>query len=311
MSMSHFEPTSFQKRSFVCASNVLVHLEQMKEFYESTLQCDGNKLKLYQYFLDLEHDYVHGDFPTTNYCSVVMKLHPVKDRDFFDRRYSSNKNRAFDDRDDYNKVYSVKQMLVCPQCAAPIAIENSFKLHITKELKSCLCQKCDGIITYESLLVKAFLKNSKTLLNLLAASSETNVVDFKSLLLWFKDSLNSYIIKNKSTLQQTYKRDAFKDHFTQVRAKFADKIKYVRNNLSFLPLDLVQGLFIQLEFVNKICSNYEHWCNANTIDTAIARYWRFFNLLTTNRGKLLVPTLDVDLAWHAHQVAPNSLYRRR
>lgn len=227
----------------------------------------------------------------------------------YDRPYSRKENIFFDDRDDYNKVYSIKEMLVCPQCTAPIAIENSFKLHITKELKSCLCQKCDGIITYESLLVKAFLKNSKTLLSQLAASSETNVVDFKSLLLWFRDSLNSYIIKNKSTLQQTYKRDAFKAHFKEVRAKFADKIKYVRNNLSFLPMDLVQGLFIQLEFVNKICSNYEHWTNASTIDTAIARYGRFFNLLTTHPGKLLVPTMDIDLAWHAHQVAPDSLYR--
>ena len=301
---------SSQQRSFVRASNVSEHLKQIKEFHESTLKFDGDKIKLYEYFLDLEHKYVHGGFPVTNYCNVVMKLHPVKDHDFSERSQASSKNKTFDDRDDYNRVYSIKEMLVCPQCAEPIPIEESFKLHITKEVKSCLCQKCSGITTYESLLVKAFLKNSKTLLKILADKSGANVVDFKSLLLWFKDSLNFYIKYNTSELRATYKKGAFKEHFIQVRAKFADKVQYVRNNLSFLPLDLVQGLFVQLDFVNKICSNYEHWASANTIDIAIARYVRFLNLLKENPDtKLLVPTMDIDLAWHAHQVAPKSLYR--
>jgi hypothetical protein len=298
-----------EKEFFVGAAAVNEHLKQMKDFYDSLTNFDGNKLKLYEYFLDLEHNYVTNGFPASNYCDIVLKLHPVKYIDYFERCNSASKDQNIDDRMDYNNVYSIRQTLVCPQCEVPIPIEDSFKLHITKELKAYNCRECKGQITYENLLVTAFLKNSNNLLTQLVTSSPPKLMDFKSLSLWFKDSLNSYIRLNKSSLYKAFKKHEFQAHFSKIRAKFADKVKYVRNNLSFLPMDLVQGLFIQLEFVNKICSNFEHWSTNRSVEAAIERYWKFFNLLATHPGKMLVPTVDIDLAWHAHQVAPNALYR--
>jgi hypothetical protein len=40
----------------------------------------------------------------------------------------------------------------------------------------------------------------------------------------------------------------------------------------------------------------------------IVKYERFFKLFGSNTGKTVVPTLDVDLAWHTHQLSPSSYY---
>ena len=62
----------------------------------------------------------------------------------------------------------------------------------------------------------------------------------------------------------------------------------------------------QLDFVLKICSNYEYWTNLSVIQASIARYHKFMHLMKVKKNsKLLVPTLDIDLAWHAHQTHPD------
>ena len=62
----------------------------------------------------------------------------------------------------------------------------------------------------------------------------------------------------------------------------------------------------QLDFVLKICSNYEYWTNLSVIQASIARYHKFMHLMKIKKNNiLLVPTLDIDLAWHAHQTNPD------
>lgn len=40
----------------------------------------------------------------------------------------------------------------------------------------------------------------------------------------------------------------------------------------------------------------------------IIKYERFIRLMSVDAGKIVVPTLDVDLAWHTHQLSPRSYY---
>lgn len=40
----------------------------------------------------------------------------------------------------------------------------------------------------------------------------------------------------------------------------------------------------------------------------ITKYHRFVDILAKNPGNVAVPTLDVDLAWHTHQLSPRAYY---
>lgn len=36
----------------------------------------------------------------------------------------------------------------------------------------------------------------------------------------------------------------------------------------------------------------------------ISKYERFIEIIATHPNKVVVPTLDIDLAWHTHQLSP-------
>ncbi|KAG7151465.1 hypothetical protein HYQ46_012748 [Verticillium longisporum] len=40
----------------------------------------------------------------------------------------------------------------------------------------------------------------------------------------------------------------------------------------------------------------------------VTKYERFFDIMAANPGEAAVPTLDVDLAWHTHQLSPKAYY---
>jgi hypothetical protein len=76
-------------------------------------------------------------------------------------------------------------------------------------------------------------------------------------------------------------------------------------------LDLVAASLRQREFTNRII----HECNGinspQDLQKAISRYHKFLRLMgkknkITGKHTPLVPTLDVDLAWHTHQLFPHS-----
>lgn len=41
---------------------------------------------------------------------------------------------------------------------------------------------------------------------------------------------------------------------------------------------------------------------------AVNKYARFLQIAKENPRRMVVPTLDVDLAWHTHQLSPQSYY---
>ena len=78
-------------------------------------------------------------------------------------------------------------------------------------------------------------------------------------------------------------------------------VKYAKVNLSCVSLDLVKGMYRQLDFINKICTNFQYWNNETIINASIVRYFKFMDLIrTTATSKTLVPTMDIDLVWHTH-----------
>ncbi|CAG8888594.1 unnamed protein product [Penicillium egyptiacum] len=82
-------------------------------------------------------------------------------------------------------------------------------------------------------------------------------------------------------------------------------------NLGPFALDLVGAVIRQGTFVDKM--DRIDWLHSptvfDTMDRLIKKYEVFFRIMIENPGHMAVPTLDVDLAWHTHQLSPSRYYK--
>ena len=81
-------------------------------------------------------------------------------------------------------------------------------------------------------------------------------------------------------------------------------------NSSVFGLDLVGAVIRQGTFVEKMHSiDWLHSpsCSA-TMKRLIQKYTRYIEIIAFNPSSVAVPTLDVDLAWHTHQLSPPAYY---
>ncbi|KAJ5523250.1 hypothetical protein N7513_012794 [Penicillium frequentans] len=99
-------------------------------------------------------------------------------------------------------------------------------------------------------------------------------------------------------------RPGEKVHFRRMMSRYWD-------NSSPFALDLVGAVIRQGTFVLKM-ENID-WLHSPTVmDTAdrlIKKYDVFLNIMLSNPKEMAVPTLDVDLAWHTHQLQPSRYYK--
>ena len=82
------------------------------------------------------------------------------------------------------------------------------------------------------------------------------------------------------------------------------------DNVSMFSMDLVGAVIRQGTFVQKM--DQIDWIHSPTVmttmDRLINKYKVFFNIMASNPRRLAVPTLDVDLAWHTHQLSPSRYF---
>ncbi|KAL8790019.1 MAG: hypothetical protein Q9195_006568 [Heterodermia aff. obscurata] len=85
--------------------------------------------------------------------------------------------------------------------------------------------------------------------------------------------------------------------------------RYWDNNCAF-SLDLASAAIRQGSFIEKMYAI--DWIHSpavhSTMEQLIKKYARFFVIIALKKRKMAVPTLDVDLAWHTHQLTPQSYY---
>lgn len=81
-------------------------------------------------------------------------------------------------------------------------------------------------------------------------------------------------------------------------------------NFSPFALDLCGAVMRQGVFVEKMVKlDWLHSPSAKaTMGRLITKYNRFMQIIKKNPFKMAVPTLDVDLAWHTHQLSPQDYY---
>jgi Glycine-rich domain-containing protein-like len=85
--------------------------------------------------------------------------------------------------------------------------------------------------------------------------------------------------------------------------------RYWDNHRPF-AMDLSGAIIRQGTFIDKM--HGIDWLHSPAATTTVARlltkYDRFFRIMATNPGQMCVPTLDVDLGWHTHQLSPRPYY---
>ncbi len=83
------------------------------------------------------------------------------------------------------------------------------------------------------------------------------------------------------------------------------------DNFSPFALDLSGAVMRQGIFVEKMCKiDWLHSPSAReTMVRLLNKYSRFFNIMATHPDNVAVPTLDIDLAWHTHQLSPFAYMR--
>ena len=82
------------------------------------------------------------------------------------------------------------------------------------------------------------------------------------------------------------------------------------DNSSIFSIDLAGAVIRQGTFIEKMHSiDWLHSPSIRaTMDRLLTKYSRFFAIMAANPLKVAVPTLDVDLAWHTHQLSPQAYY---
>ena len=83
------------------------------------------------------------------------------------------------------------------------------------------------------------------------------------------------------------------------------------DNWSPFALDLGGAVMRQGTFVEKMVKiDWLHSPSAReTMARLLTKYSRFFAIMSVHPLNVAVPTLDVDLAWHTHQLCPGAYYR--
>lgn len=87
------------------------------------------------------------------------------------------------------------------------------------------------------------------------------------------------------------------------------------DNASPFSLDLVSAVIRQGSFIDKMHRiDWIHSPTAKfTMQRLLTKYERYLSIVmkakSTRKGQIAVPTLDVDLAWHTHQLSPARYYR--
>lgn len=86
-------------------------------------------------------------------------------------------------------------------------------------------------------------------------------------------------------------------------------MSYYNDNPSIFALDLASAVMRQSNFIQKM--QLIDWLHSPALSSTavrvILKYQRFYEIMKP--GQMAVPTLDIDLAWHTHQLMPTEYWK--
>jgi hypothetical protein len=206
---------------------------------------------------------------------------------------------------------------------------SSIDLHVN-------CAQCNAVVTHESLRMNKLRQDLKlykekglclpgTLLHY--PSGKFMFATFRTPFYtalddpWVKTEFGKIFSNEDNTIQFTIKDvKAVFDRYFQFKM-LADKKnvaisvrRFLANywdNSSPFSVELEGAVLRQGVFIEKMNNN--DWIHSPYILSAaermIGKYQNFFKLMGANKRLMAVPTLDVDLVWHTHQLSPARYYK--
>ncbi|KAL2843479.1 hypothetical protein BJY01DRAFT_264211 [Aspergillus pseudoustus] len=211
------------------------------------------------------------------------------------------------------------------------------------------CGRCRLGITHETLRVQKFRKDVKALVdahipmpgtlfntwgvperlsstrrrkqqadfpNRLIRAANRNLTDYMNSSIWICPSVSmvrDYLgaLMQERQIMRTALNSAQTSLHVDERIAFRRMMSRYWDNNSQFALDLVGAVIRQGTFIQKM-DNID-WLRSPTLSETMLRLIRkyavFFQIMSSNPGHMAVPTLDVDLAWHTHQLSPARYYK--
>ncbi|CAG7937298.1 unnamed protein product [Penicillium nalgiovense] len=125
-----------------------------------------------------------------------------------------------------------------------------------------------------------------------------------------RDHLEGYL-KSRSLMRRVNKTIlAAGNSSMPERISLRNMLSRYWDNSSPFAIDLVGAVIRQGTFVDKM--DNIGWIRSpnprSTMSHFIGKYGVFFQIMVKNKGHAVVPTLDVDLIWHTHQLSPIRYY---
>ncbi|KAL4781689.1 hypothetical protein BJX76DRAFT_359636 [Aspergillus varians] len=118
------------------------------------------------------------------------------------------------------------------------------------------------------------------------------------------------LMKDREVMREANPDGAALSLYKEERIAFRRMMSRYWDNSSPFALDLVGAVIRQGTFVQKM-DNID-WLHSPAVTETMLRLVRkyavFFHIMSSNPSRMAVPTLDVDLAWHTHQLTPSRYY---
>jgi Glycine-rich domain-containing protein-like len=200
---------------------------------------------------------------------------------------------------------------------------------------SHVCHKCGGEINHDLLRVSKFRKETENLimrdwpLGGTILSPATGATDggllfespahdntFPNRLVGIELRAKVLELVNPNSSNRVTMSDVRKSTFDsgvlrrQERLAIRKMMSRYWENSSIFALELGGAVIRQSVFVDKMYSlDWLHSPAAKeTMDRLLIKYLRFIQIMSLHPLQVAVPTLDVDLGWHTHQLSPRPYY---
>ncbi|KAJ1911609.1 hypothetical protein IWQ60_010062 [Tieghemiomyces parasiticus] len=110
-----------------------------------------------------------------------------------------------------------------------------------------------------------------------------------------------------ASLNEVRRRTIRRRRWRAVTPKFLDNVTAAyREMMAPFSLDLCLAVLRQRSFTDTMC--HIPWNNPESLGVAIKRYKCFMSLMCNFTKSAKVPTIDIDLVWHTHQLHPALYY---
>ncbi|KAJ3193248.1 hypothetical protein HK101_005147, partial [Irineochytrium annulatum] len=278
-----------------------------------------------RYYEDFYHIY---NTTTSPYMMPIQRMHEVAGKDYLPVDGSKEVWEAFTGEPFTLPLGDMTPFnFRCPFCYGVTGVDaDQFVLFRMKD-GSIRCNNCGAICTSDNVSAKRFLDDVKTfrdyrrplkgtpldektgVINLPKATADLQII-FSS-----PDAMlsrgnpgnwgNCNWIGIDADLAAVLQNLRTNRSLVQVRKSTLPKmVRAYRNQPIPLSMDMVAAVNRQRKFTKKMVGGVVDWLERDAIPRATVRYAKFMNLMQKEPGKVLVPTLDIDLAWHTHQLHP-------